>query len=201
MKDITPIIVSVEDGLTREDKEALKELSISPETWEGWTVGPVTLDHPSCGPVQQADNTRSKRDRSISLIAGGFAAVNLVALISLYPVLRGRGAPYLPTKRRNLDQMFQELKDNQDFRRLARDSNHKLKFVDLGSGDGRVVFRAARENIFAVATGFEINPTLHGCAQVRRLLTPKYWATTRFALGDIWKADLTDVDVVAVVRT
>ena len=37
-----------------------------------------------------------------------------------------------------------------------QDSN--LTFVDLGSGDGRVVFRAAREGLFDNCVGYEINP-------------------------------------------
>jgi hypothetical protein len=137
------------------------------------------------------------KEWALASIAGGFATFNIVALLSLYPVLRGRGAPYLPTKRANLDVMFAQL------RKHVKASNHRKTprpiFVDLGSGDGRVVFRAARENFFGSCQGYEINPMLHGFAQLRRTFTPKYWSTTRFGLRDIWKVDLSNVDVVAVV--
>ena len=36
-------------------------------------------------------------------------------------------------------------------------SKERLRFVDLGSGDGRLVFRAAREGIFDSSSGYEIN--------------------------------------------
>jgi hypothetical protein len=140
----------------------------------------------------------SKKQWTMALIAGGIASFNVVALISLIPVLRGRGAPYLPTKRTNLDRMFAQLRPL--LSETCNNSKSKPTFVDLGSGDGRVVFRAARENMFSNCTGYEINPLLHGFAQLRKTLTPKYWRTTSFALGDIWKVDLTKTDVVAVVR-
>ncbi|GKY95294.1 hypothetical protein MPSEU_000491300 [Mayamaea pseudoterrestris] len=143
----------------------------------------------------------SKKQITMVMAASGVMAFNVMALISLFPVLRGRGAPYLPTKRNNLDRMFAQLHSNDDFRKMATDiSKGRPKFVDLGSGDGRVVFRAAREDVFSSCDGFEINPMLHGFAQLRKLLTPKYWKLTQFHLGDIWKVDLADVDVVAVVR-
>ena len=73
-----------------------------------------------------------------------------------------------------------------------------LKFVDLGSGDGRVVFRAAREGIFQKSVGYEINPALHMWVKFRQLVTPKYWSSTEFYLGDLWKIKLHNYDVVAV---
>jgi SAM-dependent methyltransferase len=77
-------------------------------------------------------------------------------------------------------------------------TNRNLQFVDLGSGDGRVVFRAAREGVFHQSVGYEINPTLHLFAQARKLVSPKYWHTTRFQCRDLWKIQLRNYDVVAV---
>lgn len=173
-----------------DDQKALNELGISSSTWQQWEKSFQEESDPPCS-----------TSRSISyVIIGGLVSFNLVAFISLYPVLRGRGAPYLPSKRSQLDNMFQQLKQDSDFRKLI-DNRQKLSFVDLGSGDGRVVFRAAREDIFHTATGYEINPMLHGFAQIRRMISPKYWRTTRFGIADIWKINLADVDVIAVVRS
>ena len=77
-------------------------------------------------------------------------------------------------------------------------SQKSLKFVDLGSGDGRVVFRAARENLFNKSIGYEINPALHIFANFRRFITPQYWNNTSFYMRDIWKIQLNQYDVVAV---
>ncbi|KAL7524572.1 hypothetical protein ACHAXR_000630 [Thalassiosira sp. AJA248-18] len=74
----------------------------------------------------------------------------------------------------------------------------QLRFVDLGSGDGRVVFRAAREGIFHKSVGYEINPALHLFANLRRIITPRYWSSTNFYMRDLWKIQLHQYDVVAV---
>jgi hypothetical protein len=89
-------------------------------------------------------------------LAAAFVAHGAI-LLSLPPVLRQRGAPFLPTASKGLDTMFQELK-KQPVIIAGMKSNKKLYFFDLGSGDGRVVFRAAREGLFFKSIGFEINP-------------------------------------------
>lgn len=138
---------------------------------------------------------------------GGALLLNLAVVLSLPPVLRGRGAPYLPTFGKGLNAMFRQIRAQPSVAgRMAASggsgverSRSPLTFVDLGSGDGRVVFRAAREGIFARSVGYEINPVLHAFASFRRLVqAPRYWSTTDFALRDLWKVDLRDVDVVAV---
>jgi hypothetical protein len=88
---------------------------------------------------------------------GGFFLLHVMTLLSLPPVLRGKGAPYLPSFQKKLDIMFTQLrKDAHLIKKL--EEGKALQFVDLGSGDGRVVFRAAREGIFQKCTGYEINP-------------------------------------------
>ncbi|GAX10951.1 hypothetical protein FisN_2Lh481 [Fistulifera solaris] len=61
---------------------------------------------------------------------GAFFVLNIAMLASLPPVLRGRGAPYLPTFRTHREAMFRQLQQT-----VGR---KKEVFVDLGSGDGRV---------------------------------------------------------------
>lgn len=94
---------------------------------------------------------------------GGFLILNVGLLLSLPPVLMGRGAPYLPTVKNKMDQMFAPLKAHYASIKVPMSSSgivdsRKLTFVDLGSGDGRVVFRAAREGLFHKSIGYEINP-------------------------------------------
>ena len=111
---------------------------------------------------------------AIAVGIGGFVIINVGLLLSLPPVLMGRGAPYLPTYKNKMDQMFAPLKAHyQNLSAITPASstaptisstakgsggNRKLTFVDLGSGDGRVVFRAAREGLFHQSIGYEINP-------------------------------------------
>lgn len=61
-----------------------------------------------------------------------------------------RGAPYVPSRRQDIDKAFDELYV----------LNKKDVLVDIGSGDGVVLRAAARRG--ATAVGLEINPLLVG---------------------------------------
>jgi hypothetical protein len=145
----------------------------------------------------------SATSNKILLGIGGtlFLLPHLAIILSLPPVLQRRGAPYLPTFANKLNVMFDLIKRHvattaHDNKTSIKQSS--LKFVDLGSGDGRVVFRAAREGIFQKSVGYEINPALHMWVKFRQLVTPKYWTSTEFYLGDLWNIKLHNYDVVAV---
>lgn len=97
--------------------------------------------------------TVSSLHPAVAVGLGGFVLLNVGLLLSIPPVLMGRGAPYLPTFRNKLNQMFAPLPKH-----FASKAKKQLTFVDLGSGDGRVVFRAAREGLFHKSIGYEINP-------------------------------------------
>lgn len=103
---------------------------------------------------QDDSTTRQPLHPAIATGIGGFMILNVALLLSLPPVIMGRGAPYLPTVSKKMDKMFAPLHKS-----LTKKHNQKkLVFVDLGSGDGRVVFRAAREGLFHKSIGYEINP-------------------------------------------
>lgn len=72
----------------------------------------------------------------------------IMAIILLFGFVVFFGAPYVPSKRRELEHIFKEL--------YALDSHDTL--VDMGSGDG-VVLRVAA-NTGAAAIGYELNPAL-----------------------------------------
>jgi len=187
-------------GLTSEERRALLELGISLEDLSG-----VMGDDDSQRRQGDGHDSASRSNKLHPALAVGIGvafACNVAVILSLPPVLRGRGAPYFPTFRKSSDAMFAQLRRDPDFAdKLARRGQGKgrsLTFVDLGSGDGRLVFRAAREGLFDRAVGCEINPLLHAFAQTRRALQPRYWSTTSFRRVDMWKLSLGGVDVVAV---
>ena len=161
-------------------------------------------------PISSAydDNKATTTQQRILLGIGGtlFLLPHLAIILSLPPVLRRRGAPYLPTFGNKMNLMFDLIRSHVSINKsnsssnntLLKKSSGSLKFVDLGSGDGRVVFRAAREGIFEKSVGYEINPALHMWVKLRQLVTPKYWSSTQFYLGDLWKTKLHNYDVVAL---
>lgn len=94
-------------------------------------------------------------------LAGVFVLAHGAIILSLPPVIQGKGAPFLPTSGANMDLMFKLIKIQPQIQQkmLSTSTSHRLKFVDLGSGDGRMVFRSAREpNLFKYNIGYEINP-------------------------------------------
>lgn len=70
-----------------------------------------------------------------------------------------------------------------------------MRVYDLGSGNGKLLFLAAKEG--ATAVGFEINPFLVLLSWMRTLASPyRNWVTTRWQ--NFWSADLSRADVVLV---
>lgn len=138
--------------LRKEGKELLDSLGVadlllregasnlSPTSDEGAATAAPTGMHPAL-----------KAGLAVGLV------VNLGVLLSLPPVVMSKGAPYLPTFSRASTVMFDRIRQNRNITARIKDGT-PLKFVDLGSGDGRLVFQAARQNLFSKAYGFEINP-------------------------------------------
>ncbi len=92
-----------------------------------------------------------------------------------------RGAPYLPTFQREIDQLFAKLE-------LPKNS----VVVDLGSGDGRLLRTAAKYGYRAV--GYEINPVLWAVSRWRL----RHEARVKVCLQSLWRADLAKADLVFI---
>lgn len=106
----------------------------------------------------------------------------LVALVFLSGFLYAVffGAPYVPAFKQDFDELF-------DLAGVKKGS----KFVDLGSGDGKVLLAAAQRG--ADATGYEINPVLWLLTKWR---LRKFRSHARVKLGSMWRADISSADVV-----
>lgn len=108
-------------------------------------------------------------------ILGGIVAIFLLTVL--------RGAPYVPTRGRDVTRVFDEVYHLQSTDLL----------VDIGSGDGKVCVAAAKYG--ARAIGYEINPVL--------VLISRWRARridgVRFLLRDFWHSNLpADTTVVYV---
>ena len=108
----------------------------------------------------------------------------LLAVYFLYTVIAiFNGAGPIPSRRLTIQSILRlaEIKPGQ-------------RLFDLGSGDGRILFAAAKQG--AQATGFEINPFLVWYTRVRAWLARE----TRVAVvhSDFWKSDISEADVITV---
>lgn len=90
--------------------------------------------------------------------------------------------PFVPSARKNILKAFEKY-----------ELSVKHRFIDLGSGDGRIVISAARMG--AQSTGVEINPFL--------VVWSRFWAfilrkKAKFTLGSYWNTDLSNYNFLFV---
>ncbi len=92
------------------------------------------------------------------------------------------GAPFVPTEMVQVERMLKavELKPG-------------MKIYDLGSGDGRLVHKAAKE-YGAQAVGYEFSPLVWMWSKFLSLV---WWhSKAKLKFGNFWKKDLSDADVI-----
>lgn len=94
------------------------------------------------------------------------------------------GGPFVPSSKRAVEAMI----------KLAEFSPGQT-VIDVGSGDGRVLFAAAKAGAFTV--GIEINPYLVLYTRFRAFFRP-YRGRITVLWKNLWKADLSKADVVFV---
>ncbi|HLD24373.1 MAG TPA: hypothetical protein VJB96_00430 [Patescibacteria group bacterium] len=94
------------------------------------------------------------------------------------------GGPFVPSSKHAVEAMI----------KLA-DLKAGQTVIDIGSGDGRVLFEAAKEG--ARGIGIEINPYLVLFTRIRAFLGP-YRGRITVLWKNLWKADLSQADVVFV---
>ncbi len=107
--------------------------------------------------------------------------LSLLAIVWLGVVFRG--APYVPTLKGDLKNLFRELSVTE-----------KDTFVDLGSGDGRVLFMAAEKG--AKAVGYELNPFL---VLFTKLSAWRRRAIIEVRTVDFWRTPLPDDTTIVFV--
>ena len=106
-------------------------------------------------------------------------SLGLLVLIFCFAVFFG--APYVPTRQVDVEEIFNNLVISK-----------KTRFVDLGSGDGKLVLFAAKKGINA--TGYEINPILWAISSYRL----RNYKNANIKYSNMWSADISSADVVFV---
>lgn len=109
--------------------------------------------------------------------AYGIAGILTLLCVPGMLVMRG-AAPFVTTPKRTVQAML----------RLAA-IRPGDRVVDLGCGDGRIVFAAAKAG--ATAVGYEMSVPAYMIAKLRSLLHPR--SSIRF--GNFWHQSYSDVDV------
>ncbi len=94
------------------------------------------------------------------------------------------GAPFIPSGQRTAQRMLD----------LAG-VGPQTRFIDLGSGDGRLVLLAAQRG--ATAVGVELNPWLVWWARGRARRAGVFGRAT-FRVGNLWHVNLSGYDVVSI---
>lgn len=118
----------------------------------------------------------------------------LFALFTLVQNLFGI-PPYMPSFNKHIKAALADIY-HQKYK-AAKDS--PLKFIDLGSGDGKIVFTAAK--LGYQAHGIDINPFLYLICKIRSLFWRQQEGKTQrpqFKLGSYFdeKLDLSEYDVI-----
>lgn len=112
----------------------------------------------------------------LQLLLAGFFLFLCLAFVT--------GGPFVPSSKKAVDAMVA----------LARITPGQTVF-DVGSGDGRVLFAAAKQG--AYAKGVEINPYLVRFTRIKAFLSP-YRGKITVLWGNLWTTDLSTADIVFV---
>lgn len=119
-------------------------------------------------------------------IAGGIGLIGVgiisIAIPFLRPGLRKICLPYLPATDTQVENVLTVLKP-------FKGSPSRRKLIDLGSGDGRIVFAAAKEGFDA--TGVELNSVLVWYCRLKSRLLGLH-NHTNFLHGDLLEVNYTD---------
>ncbi len=152
------------------------------------------------------DNNASAWRTNAALGAIATSFVGTVALISPFvtPYMANKVIlPYMATPRMKVIKALEFIAKKKKKEDLTRKESteilakQKLRFYDLGSGDGETVLAAASLNW--KATGIELNGTLWALSSFRRLRSPLHVRRQcNLIWGDMWEQNIGDGDAVMI---
>ena len=137
-------------------------------------------------PESQKSTRRSKIALLGLTVTGGLAVgVTVVTASFVSPALRRICLPYVPATQKQITNVL----------KLCRKERGRSTLVDLGSGDGRIVFAAARNGY--QATGYELNTWLVLYSKISSKINGLS-TRTHFERKNLWKADMRRFDNVVI---
>lgn len=124
--------------------------------------------------------------------------VSVVAFSFVSPALRRICLPFVPATDNQIRNVLKLCSKETGVGNVSSGVSSKQKpcsLVDLGSGDGRIVFEAAKHGY--QATGYELNPWLVLYSKLRARFT-NLPNRVHFDRRDLWKADLKPFDNIVI---
>ncbi|XP_026673968.1 protein N-lysine methyltransferase FAM173B isoform X1 [Ceratina calcarata] len=130
----------------------------------------------------QRISTPSKLGLYLMGITGGIAtAISVICVPFVSPAFRKICLPYVPATTQQVHNVLKALEGRSG------------SLIDLGSGDGRIVFATAKAGFKAY--GIELNPWLVWYSRLKALIIG---SQTRFINQNLWKHNLTRYDNVVL---
>lgn len=140
-----------------------------------------------------ASENKQDRGRNIGFLIAGALGVLSLAITGIttpfvLPALRKYCLPYVPATDSQLDNILRSLR------------KHALvggRFVDIGSGDGRVCRASAKSGLFAQVHGVELNYPLVLYSRLSSLNLPCK-TPIKYHHKDLWNFSLADYDTLCI---
>lgn len=157
------------------------------------------------------DQPSSKVGLAITICVGT-AAIGLVCVTMPFvaPAFRKHALPYIPATDKQVSNVFKAIRQFESSKNVSKyvpnTSNHP-KLIDLGSGDGRIVFEAAKQGY--KSEGVELNSMLVLYSKFKALSS---WSMIQNAAAerdlpvsrpqihraDFWKINMKEYDLIVV---
>ncbi|KAF3428148.1 hypothetical protein E2986_05001 [Frieseomelitta varia] len=135
-------------------------------------------------PSQRISQKTSKLGLYLIGITGGIAtAISVICIPFVSPAFRKVCLPYVPATSQQVKNVLQALEGRTG------------SLIDLGSGDGRIVFATAKAGF--KAHGIELNPWLVWYSRLKALIN-KSSSQTKFIKQNLWKHNLENYNNIVV---
>ena len=182
----------------REVVDQVKKESNHPKTYGKSNMSSDASECAECKSLQQqfkenpGGKPMSKAGLILAAITGGAAlTLSAICLPFVTPALRRHCLPYVPATNQQVENVLKALSSNG-----GKVLKNKIKLVDIGSGDGRIVFASA--NAGYQAHGIEINIWLVLYSRVRALFMKGIKGSATFSKQDLWKSNLSEYQKVVI---